>query len=372
MASLRETLRRATAWASGGAGLWQPVGAISSPFGGITSELAGVVLSADAEAAVRGTGSTTVDRSLKVPAVARAVSQITASVAQIGLKAEGGTVTWLEGPDEGPISGPYMWAQVALDLFWMQASVLAVLERDGAGYPARVQRVPMGLWTMDGDGLILVDGHDVPQHDLIYIPGLVPTGFLGMAGEHIDHYLGLLATIGSRSRNPIPLIDLHLTEDWGGTDRELEQARDAWAAARAHENGAVAITPRGIEARAMMAGTSDDQAMLINARNAARLDVANFANLPANMLEGDNGASGTYQNTLQKHSEFLRLSLPLFTEPIAARLSQNDVTRPGVRVVVPIDELDARLTDPNGNTVPRQPPEGEPIMPYPTRTGAEQ
>lgn len=380
MASLRDTLRRATAWASGAAGVWQPVTAVSSPWGPRT-DLAGVVLAGDAAAVIRGgAGSTTVDRALKVPAVARAVAQISASVAQLGLKAEGeGEVAWLDGPAEGPISGAYMWAQCALDLFWSQATVLAVLERDAAGYPAHVERVPLGLWSMDQDGRVQIDGEDVDQRSVIYVPGLTPTGFLGMAGEHIDHYLGLLSTIGSRSRNPIPLIDLHLTEDWAGSTRELEATRDAWAKARQHENGAVAITPRGIEAKAMMAGSSDDQAMLIAARNAARLDVANFANLPANMLEGDNGASGTYQNTLQKHSEFIRLSLPLFTVPLAARLSQDDVTPPGVRIVVPLDDLDAVMTDPNGNTTNREQPAPAPApdpaedMPYPTTTtGADQ
>lgn len=379
MASLRDTLRRATAWASGAAGVWQPVTAVSSPWGP-RADLAGVVLSGDAGAVLRADGATTIDRALKVPAVARAVAQISASVAQIGLRAEGGEVAWLDGPAEGPVSGAYMWAQCALDLFWTQGTVLAVLERDDAGYPAHVERVPLGLWSMDAAGRVQINGEDVDQHSVIYVPGLTPTGFLGMAGEHIDHYLGLLSTIGSRSRNPIPLIDLHLTEDWSGSTRELEATRDAWAAARQHENGAVAITPRGIDARPMMAGSSDDQAMLIAARNAARLDVANFANLPANMLEGDNGASGTYQNTLQKHSEFIRLSLPLFTVPLAARLSQDDVTPEGVRVIVPLDDLDAAMTDPHGNTTNREQPAPSPAaspapdaeMPYPTTTTGDQ
>ena len=376
MASLLDTLRRASAWATGGAGVWQPVTSISSPWGPRT-DLAGVVLAGEAGAVIRGgAGSTTVDRALKVPAVARAVAQITASVAQLGLGVEGGPApAWLDGPDEGPVSGAYMWAQCALDIFWCSASVLGVLERDTDGYPSRLERIPMSLWSVDAEGRVTVDGRDVPQEDIIYVPGLTPTGFLGMAGEHIDHYLGLLATIGSRSRNPIPLIDLHITEDWNGSNGDLEVTRDAWATARQHENGAVAISPRGIDVRPLMVGSSDDQAMLVTARNAVRLDVANFANLPANMLEGDNGASGTYQNTLQKHSEFIRLSLPLFTVPLAARLSQDDVTPPGVRITVPLDALDAAMTDPHGNTTQRdQPaPTAEPApMPYPTQIGLEQ
>lgn len=372
MASVLDIIRRAGSWASGAAGVWEPVTGISSPFGP-RGDLAGVILSQDAADTIRGGSALTIDKAMKVPAVARAAAQITASVAQIGFEAEGGTVGWLTGPTDGPVSGPYMWSQCAMDLFWQQACVLAITDRGPAGLPSAVQRVPLGLWSVDQDGRVLVDGTDPGQHNLIYVPGLIPGGFLAMAGEHVEHYLGLLRTISSRSKNPIPLIELHLTEDWAGTDDELTLVRDNWAKARAHENGAVAITPRGIDANPMMAGSSDDQAMLIQARNAARLDVANFANLPANMLEGDNGASGTYQNTLQKHSEFIRLSLPLFTVPIAARLSQNDVTPDGVRVIVPLDQLDAAMTDPNGNTTRRQPaPEPEQAaMPYPTTSSED-
>lgn len=371
MASIREALRSATAWATGAAGVWQPVTGVSSPWDP-RGTLAGVILSGDAATTIKGGArSATIADALRVPAVARAAAQLTASAAQVGLRAEGGPVAWLDGPTEGVVSGPYLWAQCALDLFWAQASVLAVLERTEDGMPAEVQRVPLGVWTMDAAGVILVDGHQVDQGDLIYIPGFLPMGFLDMAAAHLEHYLGLLRTIGARSRNPIPMIDIHITEDWAGSTKELEQVRDNWAAARQHENGAVAITPRGIEAKPLMAGTSDDQQMLINARNAVRLDIANFANLPANMLEGDNGASGTYQNTLQKHSEFIRLSLPLFMVPIAARLSQDDVTPAGTRVVVPLDDLDRAMTDPHGNTTSRQQTAetAPPAMPYPTTMG---
>lgn len=347
-------VRSVAAWSAGASGKWSPVTGYASPWS-TGAGLARLVLGDGARDAITGgAGTITIEQAMKVPAVARATAQISASVAQIGLRAEGGTVEWLNGPTEGAVSGPYMWAQCALDLLWKGATVLAVTEVGTDGLPSRVERVPLHLWTLDtAAGVVQIDGHDVDQSRIIFVPGLVPMGFLDTAPEHVEHYMSLVRTIGSRSRNPIPLIDLHLTDDWAGEPDELEQVRDDWAAARQHENGAVAITPRGIDARPMMAGTSDDQAMLIAARNAVRLDIANFANLPANMLEGDNGASGTYQNTLQAHSEFIRLSLPLFTTPLAARLSQDDVTPAGVRVVVPLDDLDDKMTDPHGNTTDR-------------------
>lgn len=373
MASVLQVIRSAAAWAGGASGVWSPVTAYRSPWAPDPTGLAGIVLSGDARAAITGAGRLSIADALRVPAVSRAAAQITTAVATIGYTArtdDGADhdLPWLAGPTEGPVSGAYMWAQCALDLLWEAATVLLVTERDGEGMPACVERVPLGRWAIetdaDGAGYITIDGTDPGQADVIYVPGLVPMGFLDAAREHIEHYMGLVRTIGSRSRNPIPMLDIHLTEEWAGSDRDLEAVRDSWAQARRHENGAVGISPRGIDVKPLLAGASDDQAMLIQARNAARLDIANFANLPANMLEGDNGASGTYQNTLQAHSEFIRLSLPLFTEPIAARLSQNDVTPEGITVYAPLDDLDATLTDPHGNLTDRVPAPEAPVNPY--------
>ena len=362
MPSPLQLIRSAASWASGASGMWSPITSYASPWA-TRDKLAGLVLTDGARAAITGAGTViTVQDALRVPAVARAAAQITSAVATIGLKARddnGAAVdlAWLSGPTTGPVSGAYMWAQCALDLLWQSATVLIVTARDGDGYPTAVERVPLGLWSLETDrGVVLIDGQAVDQSTIIYVPGLVPLGFLDAAAEHVAHYMALIRTIGSRSRNPIPMIDLHLDEEWVGDDEELEEVRDAWAAARRHENGAVGISPRGVNVRPLLAGSSDDQAMLIQARNAARLDIANFANLPANMLEGDNGASGTYQNTLQVHSEFVRLSLPLFMAPIAARLSQDDVTPPGVTVYAPLDDLDDSMTDPHGNTTNRAAP----------------
>jgi phage portal protein BeeE len=76
----------------------------------------------------------------------------------------------------------------------------------------------------------------------------------------------------------------------------------------------------------------DDSAMLTEARNAARLDAANFTNLPAAMLDGNSGTTDQYSNTLQNANEFLTLSVSLFTRAIESRLSQDDVTPEGVTV----------------------------------------
>ncbi|MDN8680276.1 hypothetical protein Q0L73_14220, partial [Staphylococcus aureus] len=70
-------------------------------------------------------------------------------------------------------------------------------------------------------------------------------------------------------------------------------------------------------------GTSE-VSMLTEARNAVRLDVANFLNINAAMLDGDSGASDNYSNNLQNLIELIGLSLEEFMNPIAQRLTQPD------------------------------------------------
>jgi hypothetical protein len=88
--------------------------------------------------------------------------------------------------------------------------------------------------------------------------------------------------------------------------------------------------------------------MLIQARNAIRIDFANYTNLNASIVDGASGASDTYSNTLQDANEFLRLSLGLWTLPITQRLSQDDVTPEGLELTWDHSKFD--LADSQGNT----------------------
>jgi hypothetical protein len=92
----------------------------------------------------------------------------------------------------------------------------------------------------------------------------------------------------------------------------------------------------------------EDAAMLIGARNAIRVDFANFVNLNASLLDGASGASDTYSNTLQDANEFLRLSQGLFTMPISQRLSQDDITPEGLELDWDFSKFD--MTPAAGNT----------------------
>jgi hypothetical protein len=100
---------------------------------------------------------------------------------------------------------------------------------------------------------------------------------------------------------------------------------------RRNSNGGVSFIPFGIEV-VPYSSTDDSGQLLIAARMAARTDLANHLNLSSGMVDGLVGNSDVYSNALQSKSELLELSLKLFCQPIADRLSQPDVVPPGVKV----------------------------------------
>ena len=269
----------------------------------------------------------TVAEALSVPAIYRAVSLYSTAVASIGF--EDGAPAWLT-TGVGSITPEARNVSIVQDLIFHRESCLLV-ERENGAITAGL-RLPFDMWGLDHLGNVTLGGEAVAdQSQFIYISSLMPLGLLAAAADTIEHYLDLRNTIRSRSKNPIPLIDLHITEEFEGTGAELTKAHQDWTTARQSENGAVAFTPKGIDLKTPGAGSADDGAMLIQARNAVRLDVANFLNINASLLEGANGTSDTYANTLQTREEFTALSLGLWLEPIAARLSLPDVSATRIR-----------------------------------------
>lgn len=263
----------------------------------------------------------TIAEALSVPPIHRAIALYSTGIAQVRIP--DAAPQWLKD-GVGSISPEARLVSIVQDLIFHRESVLLV-KRDGDTITSGI-RLPYDFWELDPYGNVVLNGQVVEdQSQFVYISSLMPLGLLEAASNTIEHYLDLRDTIMSRGKNPIPLVELHITEEFEGTAAELTQAHQDWTAARKSPDGAVAFTPKGIELNTPGAGAADDGAMLIQARNAVRLDAANFCNLPAAMLEGANGASATYENTLQNKDEYISLSLAQWLEPIAARLSLPDV-----------------------------------------------
>ena len=300
--------------------------ALASPFGGAYN-LAPVI--AKDLGLPYGAAASALD-AYKVPAISRAMALLMGTAANCTFKNADGSPAeaWLNTTDDAITPGMRTAALVADLIFYREA--VWFVGRDDAGKILGALHLPRDTWTLDPDGNVLVGGVAMPAANVIYFQSLRALGLLVSAADTIDHYLDVSRTIRSRGKNPVPMVEIHVTEDFNPDEYELTKVVDDWAAARQAENGAVAVSPPGIQLN--MHGDKADTGTLTEARNSVRLDVANFFNVPASMLEGNSGASGTYENTLQNKDEFISLSLAEWILPIQQRLSQPDVC--GVPVVL--------------------------------------
>lgn len=266
----------------------------------------------------------TIAEALGVPPIHRAIALYSTCIAQV--KIPDAAPSWVR-TGVGSITPEARLVSIVLDLIFYRDSVV-MLDRQGDEIVSGV-RLPYDLWHLDPVGNIMIPalyGGEIPDQSMfIYLSSYMPLGLLEAASETIEHYHDLKNTIRSRGKNPIPLVELSVTAEFDGSEGELIKARDDWTEARQDPNGAVAFTPPGVELKTPGADSANDGgAMLIQARNAVRLDAANFCNLPAALLEGANGASGTYENTLQTKDELVSLSCAQWLTPVASRLSQPD------------------------------------------------
>jgi len=300
---------------------------------------------------VISTTGVTVQQALSIPPVARAVMVYASVIAGQPLAAtkDGAAydLPWLTKTD-GALTPALRNVKLMQDIFFAGHACLQV-KRDGAGMVTDALHMPLDRWDLDAEGYVMQDGLAVPQDNYVYIPGLLPMGFLTYAASTIRSYEAMVRTVESRTANPVPLIAIFIDEDCTLEDDEIEEVINNWSAARKSKNGAVAVVPKGIRIE-VLGMEANDGAVLTAGRAAARLDVANFVNMPGALVEGNNGSSGTYENTLQNQNEFSALSLPLFTLPIALRLSQDDVTPAGVSVAFDSSDFDAMASSAQGNT----------------------
>lgn len=310
--------------------------------------------------------SVSVADALRCPPVARAVGLYSAAFLKSEWRASDPTLAWLN-KSSGPVSPAVRNVRTLVDLF-MANRALWITSGTGTDRQEAVH-LYAHLWSVDEVGVVRLGGVGPDANgdyvvggkvitntaNLIYFPGAMPLGFLDAAEDSLTYYKDLAATIKSRGKTPMPLMELKMLDAYDGPlpgDADYDEATDlilntqkSYAAARNSPDGAVTVTPQGVDL--IVHQPDDDGGMLIEARNAVRVDVANHANINASMLDGNTGGSDDYANTLQKRNEFEDLSLALFTAPILARLSLDDVTPPGELVeLVPFDSG----ADASGNT----------------------
>ncbi|MER0093592.1 phage portal protein [Corynebacterium sp. KPL2838] len=285
-------------------------------------------------------GAVTRDMAMAVPALARARTLICSTIAGVPLVSvdksgddDGRTPDYIE-TTYGDVSPYHRMLWTIDDLFFHGWSLWAV-ERDNHGLVIDAARVPFEMWSLDQDGNVLVDGQPARADDVCLIPG-ISEGILTTGRSSIAQAHQLLRAAARAADNPSAQVELHQTNDAPMTEEDVDRLIARWARARAGENGGVAYTSNGIEVKEH--GASSEH-LLIEGRNAAAVDIARHANLPATMVDATlSGSSLSYQNTAARMSELVTFGLSPLMNAVAARLSQNDMTAPNIRLRFDLDQ----------------------------------
>jgi hypothetical protein len=288
---------------------------------------------------------------IALPAVSRARDILTATIARCPL------VTF-RGPDElvdpgpawtyrtdGAVS-PYHRMLWTIDDLLFHGWSLWAKAADTDGHLLDAERIPPDSWEIDADGRILVLARPVDPADVVLIPG-PHEGILSRNARAIRAAAALDRAYLSSARNPTPTVELHQT---GGVPLEKDEVGDLvsdWRTARTGDGGSTAYTPESIELRTH---GGPAEALLVDGRNSAAVDMARICDVPASLVDATNaGASLTYETTAGRNLEFLDYGVELYMGPVEARLSLDDVVPRGTRVAfdrAPLTSLTTVSTGP--------------------------
>ncbi|MCZ9883714.1 phage portal protein [Arthrobacter sp. B2a2-09] len=283
-----------------------------------------------------------VDEAMAIPAVSAAIGIYSGVCSRFPIQGP----DWLSNT-QGAVTPQLRIAATVQDLIFQNGSVWFVA-RGADGYVSDAVRVHPNRWSLDNNGNVLIDQKPVDQNSIIYFSGLKPQGFLVSARTSVRHAAALERTILNRAANPSPITVIAETQQQEASAEEIDAMISDYTTARQNDNGGILFQPFGLEVKDFGGSDSASQ-MLIAARMAVRTDLANHLNIASGMVDGTTGNSDVYSNALQSKSELLELSLKLFTEPIADRLSQPDVVPPGVKVSFDYSSFDV-TADAKGNT----------------------
>jgi hypothetical protein len=323
----------------------------ASPIRGIVAPGTGGTLTEIAFAEYFGTPGLTVSRAMamSIPAVAKARQLLVTQVARYPIRAYRGNAlvepqpVWTFRTDQD-VSPWHRMAWTVDDLIFYGWSCWAV-RRDTDDQPMDVERIPIGRWEVNGDRAVLVDGLEVAADSVILIPGPFE-GLLAVASRTLVGGARLETSWINKAEHPVPIVELHETGPDELQDGEPESIVADWLAARGDPKGTVAYTPNRIQ---VITHGQNDPAMFIEARNSLRIDVGGILGIPAALMDASlSTASLTYSTQEGQRNEFADYTLPYWMDPIAARLSMDDVVPRGQRVRFDLAELTAIQPSPIG------------------------
>lgn len=273
---------------------------------------------------------------LRIPAVMRARKLLCGTGARMPMRVCTAPSTpmpvqprWVDRTD-GALSPFHRGAMMIDDLMFYGWTLLAVTRAADLTVDA-LDYVPWDRWEFDADGRILIEGVPAAPGTVCAVPG-PDEGLLRFGSRAIRHADELTAIAERAARTPVPNIELHDTSDRPMTDADIDKLIGRWAAARRGANGGVSYTNKSVEVRAHGQQNSD---LLIEARNAATVDIARAVGIPAAMLDATAAeAALTYETTQGRNAEFMDYGLAPILAAICGRLGQDDITPTGAHVEV--------------------------------------
>lgn len=293
----------------------------------------------------------TVGEAMAVPAVSRAIYIYSSLASRFELSASDNSAPWL-AKGYGFTSAKLRIALSIQDLIFFNETLWEV-DKDGLGQITEARHVSRDRWTIGTDGLKIDDKVTSPSN-VIYFRGLLPGGgFLENGKNSVRQYTSISRTLSARANNPAPITIVAETEPGTGDSTEVAQAMDDLEAiGNSDTRNAQLFQPYGIEFKAFGAPDNANEFMT-SARNSVRLDLANFLNINASLLEGSSdGSSDTYNSTLMVQNELLELSIKALSEPLADRLSMDDITGEGIVVTFDYSKFDTNPNNTDKGVVP--------------------
>jgi hypothetical protein len=227
-------------------------------------------------------------------------------------------------------------------------------------FPLAMDRIPWGQWRLDDVGRVeLLDGQEwrvARADEVVLIPG-PHEGLLTIGQDVIRHARDLQNSAATAARNPAAYLALKQTGGDDLTDDKIDRLIGRWAAARRGENGGVAWLNTSVDVKEL--GTFSEH-LLVEGRNAAAVDVAREASIPAELIDAiTNQGSLTYQTSRDNDRRAVDYGLGGYMSATSGRLSLDDVSPRGQRAAFDLEEW---LT----GTVPGQPAATPTPPPAPT------
>lgn len=300
---------------------------------------------------------------MRVPAVARARHIICGTLARIELHAYRGgeklegerAPSWLTST-AGPVSAFHrmlMTGDDALFYGWsLWSRVNGEPDASGRRAPLTMTRVPIGEWSLEPttnrvliykpDGRGSVSLQPANSGEVVLIPG-PHEGLLVDGLDSIRHAADVQRAARRAARHPSAYLALKQQPGSVPLKRRSDDPTEVtaetvvrdWAGAREGENGGVAYLG---QLDAVELGTFSDH-LVIEGRNAASVDVARHASIPADIIDATmTNSSLQYTTSRDNDRRLIDYGLGLYMGAISGRLTLDDVTPRGQRIAFDLEE----------------------------------